>query len=153
MVETQTLDEQLQRNADHDASGDREQQPVREVADLNIAPVRDLDDQHGDGRAEGLAEAAEQGRPHDGLGAAAERHVERQGHGEALGDVVHEQRHKDVEAELWVRVVRGVGDEALGDLVYGEGDYRLETYVHERVGGHVMVMRFLCFYVLVHWLA
>ena len=51
-----------------------------------------------------------------------------------------EERHEDAEAEFGVCVVGGVGDEAFGEFVQGDGDGGLETDGKEGVGGDVMVV-------------
>lgn len=51
-----------------------------------------------------------------------------------------EKRHEDAEAEFGVGVVGGVGDEAFGEFVQGDGDGGLEPDGEEGVGGDVVVV-------------
>jgi len=53
---------------------------------------------------------------------------------------VDEERHEDAEAEFRVGVVGGVGDEAFGEFVQGDGDGGLETDGKEGIGWDVMVV-------------
>lgn len=140
VVQAQTLNKQLQRHANHDARGNRKKTGICGAVDLEIGPLGQLEPGDGDGGAEWLAKPAQQRGPEDGLDAATEGHVQRQSHGEALGDVVHEEGHEDAKAEGWVRVVGRVGDEAFGKLVQRDGDDGLEADGEEAVGGHVVVV-------------
>lgn len=140
MVQTQRLGEQLQSHADHDARGNGEHACVGDGAGREVGAVCDAEPEDGDGGAEGLGEPAQDGGPGEGAEARAQGHVQREGHGEALGDVVDEDGHEEAEAEGGAGVVGGVGDEALGELVQGDGDGRLEPEGEEGVGGDVMVV-------------
>lgn len=51
-----------------------------------------------------------------------------------------EEGHEDVEAELGVGVVCGVGDEAFGELMESDGDGGLKADGEEGVGGNMMVV-------------
>ena len=52
-----------------------------------------------------------------------------------------EEGEEDGEAEAWVRVVGGVGDEAFGEFVEGYGDGGLEADGEEGVLGDVVVVQ------------
>ena len=52
-----------------------------------------------------------------------------------------EEGEEDGEAEAWVRVVGGVGDEAFGEFVQGYGDGGLEADGEEGILGDVVVMQ------------
>ncbi|KAH6606844.1 hypothetical protein Trco_005997 [Trichoderma cornu-damae] len=140
VIEAEALDKELQPDADHDARGQREEARIRDCVGGHVRPVGELEPQSRDGGPERLRQPAEQGRPGHGPPAGPEGHVQRQGHGEAFGDVVDEERHEDVESQGRVGVVRRIGDEALGELVQGYGNGRLQPYGEEGVGGDVVVM-------------
>ena len=115
-------------------------------AAVNVLAVSDFSLVRGaqpDGRdrtAEWLTDAAQQAAPKHGVESAAQGQVERQSHGKALDDVVHRQRHEHGEAELRVRMVGRKGDEALGKLVDGDGNGRLEANGQESILRYVVVV-------------
>ncbi len=122
MVQAEALHEQLQSDARHDPGRAGKHASVRGVVDVDVGTVRNLEPENGHRSSARLAEPAEERRPHEGFETAAESHVQGQSHGEALGDVVNKERHEHVEAELGTGMVRGVGDETLGELVQRDGD-------------------------------
>jgi len=140
MRQIQTLAKQLQRHARHDAGRDGEHAAVHPFARAPVALPRELEPQRGDAGAQGLRQAAEDEGDEHGLEAVVDGEVEGQGHGEAFGDVVDEEGEEDGEAELGIGVVGGVGDEAFGELVQGDGDGGLQADGEEGVCGYVMVM-------------
>lgn len=54
-----------------------------------------------------------------------------------------EQRQKDRKAKLGVRVVGGIGDEAFGQFVQGDGDGGLQADGEEGIGRDVVMMEVL----------
>lgn len=75
MVESQTLDEELQGNTRHDAGGEGKQTPIGGRIGRKARVARELEPEGGDGGAEGLAKAAQGRRPRDRAPAAVQRHV------------------------------------------------------------------------------
>lgn len=76
VVEAQALDEQLQRHADHYASGNGEEAGVDNRVGGDVGVAGELEPQGGDGGTKGLGETAEQCGPEHGAPAGAEGHVE-----------------------------------------------------------------------------
>lgn len=140
VVHAQALHEELQRHTGHDAPRDGKHHPVhRHPRFVTFAP-RNLEPGRGQSGPQRLGQAAEERSPAHGAQAGVEREVEREGQGEALGDVVHEESHEDGEAQAGIGVVGGIGDEALGKLVQGDGDGGLQANAHEGILGNVMVV-------------
>lgn len=63
VIQAQTLDEQLQGDAGHDAGRDGEQAPVRHRVGRQVGVLGELEPQHGDASPERLAQAAQYGCP------------------------------------------------------------------------------------------
>lgn len=140
VIKTQAFDKELQSNTDHDARSKCEKAPVHNSARRDVGTVSELEPQGGNSCAKGLGQATKESRPGHGPPAGTKSHIQRQSHGEALRDVVDEQGHKNVEAQSRVDVVRSVGDEALWELVEGNGYGRLQSNRKKGVGWNVVMM-------------
>ena len=140
MRQIQTLAEQLQRHTRHDARRHGKHGPIHPILGLPIAIARAPEPQRRDSGSERLRQSSQHERGGHGGEAVVEREVEGEGEGETFGDVVDEEGEEDGEAEFGVGVVGGVGDEALGEFVQGDGDGGLEAEGEEGVGGDVVVV-------------
>ena len=144
MRKVQTLAQQLQTHHGHDPRRDRKHAPVHLLSGLTdpvfLPPPRDLEPQRRAPRAQRLRYPAQERGPEHGAPAAVDGEVEWEREGEAFGDVVDEEGEEDGEAEGGVGVVGCVGDEALWDLVQGDGGGGLEADGQEGVGGDVVVV-------------
>lgn len=140
MAQAQALPKQLQRHAGHDTRRNRKQASVCRAVDGDVAVLGNLKPEHCNSGAHRLTETTKQCGPDNGLESAVQGHIQRQGHGKSLSDVVDEQGHEYVEPERRVHVVGGVGDKALGELVERNGDNCLQTDGKKGVRRYVMVV-------------
>jgi len=113
-------------------------------------PTLNLKPQRCDTSTEGLTDTTQYGRDEHGFPAGADGEVEGKGESETFGDVVDEEGEEDGEAEGGVGVIGGVGDEAFGNLVEGDGCACLEAERKEGVCWDVVVvlLRLLVVFVL-----
>jgi hypothetical protein len=123
MREAECLAQQLESHRGHDACRDGEHPPVQRpgrrgsrVPGAASAP----DPQRRDPRPGRLTEATQHAGPQDRLPPGVERQIERERHGEAVGDVVDEQRQEDCQPQRRIGIVGGVGDHAFGKLMQGD---------------------------------
>ena len=140
MRQVQALGKELQSHTRHDARRDCKHDSIYLLTRRHVVSPRHLEPQGRHAGAERLTNAAEQGAPEHGFPSAPESKIEGKSHGEAFGDVVDEESEEDGEAEFWVCVVGGEGDEAFWELVKSYGDGCLETDGEKGVCWDVMVV-------------
>lgn len=127
MRQIQTLAKQLQSHTGHNPRRHGKHGAIDSLARRPVAVTGDFEPEGGDTGADGLGEAAKDEGDEHGAEAVVDSEIEGEGHGKAFGDVVDEEGEEDGEAEAGVGVVRGVGYEAFGELVQGDGDGGLEA--------------------------
>lgn len=140
MRQIQRLRKQLQRNTCHDTRSNSEHPTIHPLARCPVALAGKFKPYSRDSSTYRLAQTAKDERNPHGFYPRVDSKVEWERQGEAFSDIVDEEGEEDGHAEGWVRVVRGVGDEAFGEFVERDGDGGLEADGEEGVGGDVVVV-------------
>lgn len=140
MRQFQTLRKQLQPHTRHDPRRNGKHGSISTFARRPIALSRHVEPHGRHTGPERLRESAEDKRNHHGLETVIDGEIQWERHGEPFGDVVDEEGDEDGDAEFGVGVIRGIGDEAFGEFVEGDGNGGLEANFHEGVRGDVMVV-------------
>lgn len=143
--DVQTLSQQLQTDHGHDACCHSKHAPIHLFSRLTrpvpiASPLRNPEPQRRHARTKRLRNSTKQGGPKHSFPSGIDGEVKGQSEREAFSDVVNEEGEKYGEAQAWVRVIGGVGDEALRDLMQCNSSAGLESNGKKCVSGDVVMM-------------